>query len=80
MNMTEEANFNPAYELQKRLIQCCIDFIQETENTEIDEVLFNVDNLQVSAEHGGWHPGTDSSCTVNGWNEKEGTYEISHSV
>lgn len=79
MNMTKGVNFNPAYELQKRLIQCCIDFIQETENTEIDEVLFNVDNLQVSAEHGSWHPGTDSACTINGYNEK-GTYEIAKSI
>ena len=80
MNMMNVENSNIAYELQKRLIQCCIDFIQETGNEDIDEVLFNVDCLQVSVNAGKWHPGTDSACTVNGWNENEGTYEISHSV
>ena len=79
MNMTKGANFNPAYELQKRLIQCCIDFVQEIGDNEIDEVIFNVDNLQVSVEHSGWHPGTDSACTINGYNEK-GTYEIATSI
>ena len=58
MNMMNVENSNIAYELQKRLIQCCIDFVNETGNKDIDEVLFNVDCLQVSVNVGKWHPGT----------------------
>ena len=78
--MLKVENSNIAYELQKRLIQCCIDFIQETGNEDINEVLFNVNGLQISADVGNWQPGTDSECTVNGWDVQKGTYEISYSV
>ena len=55
-----------AYELQKRLVQCCLDFINETGNKEIMRVSFTADCLQESAKHGKWCPCTDSSCELEG--------------
>lgn len=58
-----------AFELQKRLVQTCIDFINEHKDDErvrqIERVEFNADCLQESAEHGEWHPCTDSYCALN---------------
>ena len=53
-----------AYELQKRLMQCCIDYIKETGNTEIYKVNFTADCLQESAKHGKWCACTDSVCEL----------------
>lgn len=59
-----------ASNLQDRLVQCCIDYIKETGNMNIESVRFSVNGLQWSAECGGWHPGTDSACTIeNSQNE-----------
>lgn len=59
-----------AFELQKRLVQTCIDFINEHKNDEqvkeIEVVEFNVDNLQESAKNGKWLPYTDSYCSLYG--------------
>ena len=59
-----------AFELQKRLVQTCIDFINEHKNDEqvkeIEVVEFNVDNLQESSKYGEWHPVTDSYCAMYG--------------
>ena len=75
---------NLAFELQKRLVQTCIDFINEHKDDErvkqIELVEFNADCLQKSAEHGEWHPCTDSYCSLygvsteswNGFNLNEG--------
>ena len=58
-----------ASELSKRLVQCCIDFINETGNADIWRVHFSADCLQESAKHGKWCPSTDASCEIE--NEKE---------
>lgn len=63
-----------AYELQKRLVQCCLDFINETGNKEIWRVSFTADCLQESAKHGEWCPCTDSTCELEG---TEGTISFS---
>lgn len=59
-----------AFELQKRLVQTCIDFINEHKNdeqvNEIQLVEFNADCLQESAKYGEWHPSTDSYCGMYG--------------
>ena len=74
------ANSKLVYELQKRLVQCCIDFVNENKNKEIDEVSFRVDALQVSAKHGEWTPATDSYCGLFGWDNVEGRYDIAESM
>jgi hypothetical protein len=57
-----------AFKLQERLVQTCIDFINEHKDDEqvkeIQIVEFNVDNLQFSAKEGSWQPDTDSSCVL----------------
>ena len=58
-------------ELQEKLVQTCIDFINEKELNDIDEVSFSADCLQSSAKYKEWTPFTDSFITVNGWEEYE---------
>lgn len=52
--------------LQERLVQCCIDFINETGNKDIWRVSFTADCLQESAKEGKWTSYTDSTCEVEG--------------
>jgi len=53
-----------ARELQDRLVQCCLDFINEKGNTDIWRVNFTADCLQESAKHGKWCACTDSVCEL----------------
>jgi hypothetical protein len=53
-------------ELQDRLVQTCIDFINEKGLTDIYDVSFNADSLAESAEYGSWQPCTDSYIKVEG--------------
>lgn len=53
-------------ELQNRLVQTCIDFINENKLTDIWGVSFNADDLNTSAAHGEWTPATDSYIRVEG--------------
>ena len=53
-----------AKELQERLVQCCIDYIKETRDTNIDRVIFTVDALQESSKYGSWQACTDSTCEL----------------
>ena len=59
-----------ALKLQERLVQTCIDFINEHKDDEqvkeIQIVQFKIDNLQTSAKAGSWQPDTDSSCALTG--------------
>lgn len=59
-----------ALKLQERLVQTCIDFINEHKDDEqvkeIQIVEFNVDGLQFSAKEESWQPDTDSSCILQG--------------
>ena len=59
-----------ALKLQERLVQTCIDFINEHKDDkqvkEIEIVEFSADCLQESVKHGEWHPSTDSHCAVYG--------------
>jgi hypothetical protein len=59
-----------ALKLQERLVQTCIDFINEHKDDEqvkeIQIVEFKVDGLQFSAKEGSWQPDTDSSCVLQG--------------
>jgi hypothetical protein len=59
-----------ALKLQERLVQTCIDFINEHKDDEqvkqIEIVDFSVDGLQFSAKEGSWQPDTDSSCILQG--------------
>ena len=56
--------------LQERLVQTCIDFINEYKDDEqvkeIQMVEFRADCLQESAKHGEWRPDTDSYCSLYG--------------
>ena len=53
-------------ELQDRLVQTCIDFINEKGLTDIYGVSFNADSLAESAKYGSWQPCTDSYIKVEG--------------
>ena len=59
-----------ALKLQERLVQTCIDFINEYKDDEqvkeMQIVEFKVDGLQFSAKEGSWQPDTDSSCILQG--------------
>ena len=70
----------PARELQNRLVQCCLDYIQETHNQEIQRVVFTVDMLQESAKYGFWQICSDSTCELEGLDNKNGFYKIDFSA
>lgn len=53
-----------ARELQERLVQCCIDYIKEIGDTNIDRVIFTADALQESSKYGSWQACTDSTCEI----------------
>ena len=59
-----------ALKLQERLVQTCIDFINEHKDDEqvkqIEIIDFSVDGLQFSVKEGSWQPDTDSSCILQG--------------
>lgn len=59
-----------ALKLQERLVQTCIDFINEYKDDEqvkeIQMIEFRVDSLQESAKHGEWRPESDSWCNLFG--------------
>lgn len=53
-------------ELQEKLVQTCIDYINEKGLKDIYSVSFSADSLDVSAEHKQWVPATDSYIKVEG--------------
>ena len=59
-----------ALKLQERLVQTCIDFVNEYNDDkqvkEIQIVEFKVDGLQFSVKERSWQPDTDSSCILQG--------------
>ena len=68
-----------ARELQERLVQCCIDYIKETGDTNIDRVIFTADALQESSKYGSWQACTDSTCELEKLTE-DGYENISFSA
>jgi hypothetical protein len=60
-----------ALELQQLLVQTVINFINERELNDINEIDFNADSLLISAKHGYWTPATDSYLGIMGISEKE---------
>lgn len=50
------------YELQEKLVQTCIDFINEKGLCDVQEIHFRADCLQESAKYKQWMPCTDSCC------------------
>ena len=52
--------------LHDKLVQTCIDFINEYGLNDIWSVDFNADELQTSADSGKWTPATDSYLKVEG--------------
>ena len=69
-----------AYQLQERLVQCCLDFLKETGNKEIERVCFTADMLQESAKHGKWCACTDSTCETEGCDDDNGFYPLGFSA
>lgn len=53
-------------ELQEKLVQTCIDFINERNLEDVEMVSFTADALQASAKYKEWIPATDSSITLEG--------------
>lgn len=49
-----------AYELQKKIVKSVIDFCNENNLDDVDEVTFSIDSLKCSLTYGDWHPGSDS--------------------
>lgn len=58
-------------ELQEKMVQLCIDYLNEHGLNDVDEVRFSVDMLQESKKYGEWTPMTDSFITVCGFQENE---------
>ena len=58
--------------LQDRLIQCCIDFINENNLGDLERVDFNADGLQISSEFGKWSQPTDSFISGSEFVEENG--------
>ena len=58
--------------LQNRLIQCCIDFINENNLGDLERVDFTADGLQISSEFGKWSPATDSFISGSEFVEENG--------
>ena len=59
-------------QLQDRLVQCCIDFINENNLGDLERVDFNADGLQISSEFGKWSPSTDSFISGSEFVEENG--------
>ena len=70
-----------ARELQDRLVQCCLDFINDKgiDASKIDRVIFTADSLQESAKYGSWQACTDSTCELETWTD-DGFETISFSA
>ena len=58
--------------LQDRLVQCCIDFINENNLGDLERVDFTADGLQISSEFGEWSPATDSFISGSEFVEENG--------
>ena len=58
--------------LQDRLVQCCIDFINENNLGDLEHVDFTADGLQISSEFGKWSPATDSFISGSEFVEENG--------
>ena len=56
-------------ELHNKLVQTVIDFMVENNITDIDEVSFGADSLQISKQYHKWSPSTDSSLTLIGYQD-----------
>ena len=59
-------------QLQDRLVQCCIDFINENNLGDLERVDFTADGLQISSEFGKWSPATDSFISGSEFVEENG--------
>ena len=53
-------------ELQERMVQLCIDFLNERNLDDVEEIMFSADMLQFSREYNEWTPMTDSFIDVYG--------------
>lgn len=62
---------NDIKELQERLVQTCIDFLNERELDDVEEVSFSADMLQFSKKYNEWTPMTDSFIDVYGYQDDE---------
>jgi hypothetical protein len=56
--------------LQEILVQVCINYINENNLTDIEEISFNADSLQTSAKYAQWTPATDSYIGVYGYQDE----------
>lgn len=53
-------------ELQKILVQTCINYVKEHNLTDIYDISFTMDSVQDSVEYGEWCPSTDSHISACG--------------
>ena len=66
-------------ELHERLVQTVLDFMNENDIKDVDEVHFSADSLQISKMYHKWTPATDSSLTLVGYQDGK-KKEISNSI
>lgn len=59
------------HELHNKLVQTVIDFMVEHDITDIDEISFGADALQISKLYHKWTPATDSSLILYGYQDGE---------
>lgn len=57
--------------LHEFLMQTLIDYFKKNNIFRVDEISFNVDNLNESINYGKWIPSTDSSLLLSGYEEGE---------
>ena len=63
-------------ELQEKMVQLCIDYINENNLTDIEEIQFSADELQFSSKEGMWTPQTDSFIYIYGHQKESGSERV----
>lgn len=74
-----QTNEQLTHELHERLVQTVLDFMNENDIKDVDEVHFSADSLQISKMYRKWTPATDSSLTLVGYQDGK-KKEISNSI
>lgn len=54
-------------ELHEILMQTVVDYINNNNISDLQEIAFSADELQASAKYGKWCPETDSALTCTGY-------------
>ena len=58
-----------AHKLHEKLVQTVIDFMNENNIDDVEEISFSADSLQISKQYNKWTPATDSSLRLVGYQD-----------